>query len=141
MTSGERRLGPAWTVALLICVGISAVAAALNMMRMHVPFLTTHAADIFCPAFLYIQLRKFWQQESPALMGRFFGRTPELAAAVLFLGSAATEISQKYYPHGFFPGTYDPWDIGAYALGIGGCYLLEKIGVGMLTENRPSPSR
>jgi hypothetical protein len=141
MTAGNRRFGRAWTVALVFCIGISAVAAALNMLRWHVPFLTTHAADIFCPAFLYIMARKLSWREKPSIVGGALGRTPEIAAGALFLASAATEISQKYYPHGFFPGTYDPWDIGAYALGIGACYLLEKSGVGMLMENRPVPSR
>jgi hypothetical protein len=141
MRVGNRRFGPAWTVALVFCIGISAVAAVLNMLRWRVPFLTTQAADIFCPAFLYIMTRKLSWREKPSIVGGALGRTPEIAAGALFLASAATEISQKYYQHGLFPGTYDPWDIGAYALGVGACYLLEKFGVGMSEPDRPASSQ
>jgi len=57
---------------------------------------------------------------------RFLGRTPELAAGVIFLASTMTEISQYFRPKGIFPGTFDLLDILAYATGIGICYLFDR---------------
>ncbi len=130
--SAHLRYGPSWTLALRILVGLFAVAAILNMMRMHVFFFTTHAADLSGPAFLYIQARKLWQEGSRSLLSRTIGRTPERAAAAFFGASAVTEISQIYFPHGIFSGRFDPLDIAAYAVGVGTCYLLEKAGAGMI---------
>lgn len=120
------KYGPFWSIALYVLVAMFSVAAILNMVHLHVPFLTTHAADVSGPAYLYIQFRKSWQQGSDRFLPRVFGRTPEITASTFFFGSVVTEISQKYYPHGIFPGRYDPWDIVAYAVGVGTFYFLEK---------------
>ncbi len=59
-------------------------------------------------------------------MRRIFGATPELAALFIFGGSTATEICQRIWPHGLFPGTYDPLDIAAYGISVGLCYACDK---------------
>jgi hypothetical protein len=46
---------------------------------------------------------------------------PVILGSVLFIASAATEISQYFWPHGLFPGTFDPKDIAAFGVGIGIC--------------------
>ena len=131
------RYGPLWIIALRILVALFAAAAILNMIQMHIIFFTTHAADLSGPAFLYIQVRKLWQEGSRSFLSRTIGRTPERAAAAFFGASVITEISQIYFPHGIFSGRFDPLDIGAYAVGVGTCYLLEKIGAGM-TPSEPA---
>lgn len=49
---------------------------------------------------------------------------------MLFGGSTLTELSQTWWPHGRFVGTYDPYDIVAYGIGVGACYVFEKISLG-----------
>jgi len=44
----------------------------------------------------------------------------------LFGASALTELSQFWWPQGVFSGTDDPYDIVAYAVGVGTCYAFEK---------------
>ena len=123
--------GKYWTIALYVLFIFCLIAAVLNMMHLHVFFLTTHAADLFCPALLYIQARKSWQTGESHFPNNIVGRSPEIAAAVFFSGSVLTELSQKFFPHGIIPGTFDPCDIIAYAVGVGTCYILEKKGIGL----------
>jgi hypothetical protein len=76
---------------------------------------------------LYVMIRGLAEREpQPTLVRRWFGRTPERAATVLFLASAATELSQRNWPHGIFPGQYDPFDIVAFGVGIALCYVGDK---------------
>jgi hypothetical protein len=98
------------------------------MLHLRVFFFTTHAADLSGPAFLYIQARRSFVTGKARFPNKLIGRSPEFSAIIFLGGSIATEISQKYYPHGLFPGTFDPWDIAAYATGVGICYLIEKVG-------------
>jgi hypothetical protein len=76
---------------------------------------------------LYVMIRGLAEREpQPTLVRRWFGRTPERAATVLFLASAATELSQRNWPHGISPGQYDPFDIAAFGVGIALCYVGDK---------------
>jgi len=103
------------------------LAAALNMLHVRAGFLTSYLADLTVPALLYVVARK------PAATGAtsqwrimcWLGRTPERAALAFFLASAATEVSQIFWPRGMFSGRFDPWDIAAYGVGLLGCYLLD----------------
>lgn len=119
-------------MALAGLASLFAAAAALNMLNLHVAFLTTHAADLSGPAVLYILTRKSWRQGSTRVLTRILGRSPERTAGVLFFASTLTEISQIWYPRGPFRGVFDPWDIASFALGVGLCYVLEKAGVGII---------
>jgi hypothetical protein len=125
------QFGRSWSIAFSALVILFAIAAALNMLNLHVPFFTTHAADLSGPALLYIQTRRSWQQGSTRFLTRAFGRSPEVTAGVFFFASTATEISQIFYPHGIFSGRFDPWDIVAFAVGVGACYISEKAGLGI----------
>jgi hypothetical protein len=82
---------------------------------------TSHAADLTQPAWLYIVTRR-----SSGLLGRVFGRTPELAAATVFGAATIAEITQRFWPRGLFSGTFDPLDIIAYAIGVGLCWLADR---------------
>ena len=103
--------------------------AAMNMLQVRVGFLTNYAADLVVPALLYVMLRGLAEVEyRTTLLRRWFGGTPERAGAVLFLASAATELSQRYWPKGVFSGWYDPLDIAAFAAGIAVCYGCDRWG-------------
>lgn len=89
-------------------------------------FLTNHGADIAVPAWMYIIARSPDHPRRRTFLRRTLGRTPEFAAVALFVASTATEISQRYWPRGLFAGTYDPWDIVAFASGLAVCYVLDR---------------
>ena len=100
--------------------------AALNMLHIRGGFLTNHLADLAVPALLYVSIRRYPPHQGRMYMRRIFGATPELAALFIFGGSTATEICQRIWPHGLFPGTYDPLDIAAYGISVGLCYACDK---------------
>jgi hypothetical protein len=54
---------------------------------------------------------------------RWFGYSPGRAASSIFLVGVVSEIGQRY---GILTGTYDPWDIVAYAVGLLICYGIDK---------------
>jgi len=117
----------AWTIAYWSLTIVFLVTAFLSIQRIPAGFLSSYAADVACPAWLYIGLRGLQGPKRPNALGRFFAATPERAAFVLFGGSTLTELSQIWWPRGIFAGTYDPYDIVAYAVGVGTCYFAEKI--------------
>ena len=99
----------------------------LNVLRVRGNFFTSHAADVVVPAWLYIATRGLHSARGrQTLIQRTIGRTPEIAALTLFVASTITEISQRFWPHGLFPGRFDPLDIVAYAGGLAACYVAER---------------
>lgn len=87
---------------------------------------TSYGADLTQPAWLYITTLSLDNPARRGLIHRIFGGTPARAAASIFLGSTMTELSQYFWPHGIFAGTFDPFDILAYAVGVGVCFLFDK---------------
>jgi hypothetical protein len=120
--------GRVWTVAYWFLTTVFIVTAVISTQRIPAGFLSNYAADLACPAWLYIGLRGL-RGSRPTAFGRYLGATPERAAVVLFGGSTLTELSQIWWPQGFFAGTYDSYDIVAYAIGVGACYAFEKVSV------------
>lgn len=94
-----------WTAAYWFLTVIFIVTAIISIRRIRAGFLSNHAADVACPAWLYIGLRGLHGQRRPSALGRYLGATPERAALVLFGGSTLTELSQIWWPKGFFAGT------------------------------------
>jgi hypothetical protein len=115
----------AWRLAYWLLTILFVVTAVLSIQRIPAGLLSSYGADLGCPAWLYIGLRGL-HGKAPNVLGRFFAATPERAAVVVFGGSTLTELSQIWWPHGFFSGVYDPYDIVAYGIGVGVCYVLEK---------------
>ncbi len=114
------------------------LSAALNMLHIRGGFLTNHLADLTVPALLYVIFRRYPPNQRRMYMQRIFGSTPELAALVIFFGSSATEICQKFWPQGLFPGTYDPLDIAAYGAAVGFCYACDKWAANHNDLDRPT---
>lgn len=104
------------------------LAAGLNLLRVQAGFLTSHLADLTVPALLYVISRGLVPTRPGASVRlmRWLGRTPERAAVSFFAASAVTELSQIWWPRGWFAGSFDPWDLAAFAAGILACYGLDK---------------
>lgn len=103
--------------------------AALNMLHVRAGFLTSYLADLAVPALLYVISRGLAPGKTLSRHGLmcWIGRTPRRAATVFFLASAATEISQIFWPQGLFAGRFDPWDIVAFGVGLLMCYFLDNV--------------
>ena len=117
-----------WTVAYWILMAAFLLTAALNLLHVRAGFLTSHLADLTVPALLYVLSRGLVPSKRLPVLAlmRWLGRTPERAAVFLFLASSATEVSQIFWPRGFFAGRYDPWDIFVYGVGLLICYGFDK---------------
>src|SRR5678815_674897 len=103
-----------WRVSYWVLLVIFVSTAALNMLHIKAGFFTNHAADLFLPPWLYVVLRHFpGKRNFINPLSHWLGRSPELAASSIFIGSSLTELSQLYWPKGIFPGTFDPVDIAA----------------------------
>ena len=114
-----------WRTIYWCLLAVWLLCAALNMAHISAGILTSYGADVTQPAWLYIATRSLDNPLRVGLLKRTVGRSPTLAALAIFLGSAVTELSQLYWPHGLFPGTFDPLDILAYGISVGCVYLLE----------------
>jgi hypothetical protein len=113
-----------WRSAYWILSALFVLTAALNLLRVRAGFFTNHAADLVVPAWMYVVIRRRAGHRNR--FASIVGRTPETAALALFVASAATELSQKWWPRGVFPGRYDPLDIAAYAVGLALCYFADR---------------
>lgn len=118
-----------WRAAYWVLWACLLLTAVLNLARVRGGFLTGHCADLTVPALLYVVARRY----PPDLAGRprllvrrLVGTSPERAAALIFFASAATEISQRFWPHGLFRGTWDPLDLLAYSLSVLACYAADR---------------
>lgn len=139
-TDGHKPPGkptPGWKLAYWLLWAAFLLAASLNLLGVRGGFLTNHLADLSVPALLYVVSRGLASENGPPKLApmRWIGRTPAIAALTWFAASAASEISQLYWPTGFFSGRFDPWDIVAYAAGLLPCYLFDK------AQNRSEPAR
>ena len=128
-TQSSPSVSPAWRWAYQLLCLVFLLTAALNMLRVRGGFFTNHCADLVVPALIYVTARRYpvlTRRGKTPLMRRLVGSTAEIAALSIFGASAASEISQLYWPDGFFSGTFDPLDIVAYGLAVGLCYLADK---------------
>jgi hypothetical protein len=98
---------------------LSALAiGALQMFRVPAGIVTNYGADVLGTAWLYAMARLGWtvfQRRRPT--------TAAVAAAVVLALCVLSELGQAIR---LVPGHYDPFDIAAFALGIGTCLLLER---------------
>lgn len=101
--------------------------AALNMLHVRGGLLTSYAADVVVPAWLYIGTRGLHLAAPTGRLTRLVGWSPELTAALLFLGSTATELAQRSWPESIVAGRYDPIDIVAYGVGVGACCAVDRL--------------
>lgn len=117
-------------MAWIVLTALFALAAAVNMLHVRGGFLTSHLADLVVPAWLYVATRGLAGHRRGSLLTRTFGASPALAATAVMGGSVVTEVAQKVWPHGVFPGTFDPLDFAAFAAGTGACLLADLLSGG-----------
>ncbi|MEO8634487.1 MAG: hypothetical protein ABI587_04320 [Gemmatimonadales bacterium] len=115
-----------WNLISWLLLVIWVTCGVLNMSHLRVALLTSYGADLTAPAWLYVTLRGLNTRRPRTGIGALVGRTPEIAGSLIVLGSTATEVSQLWWPHGLFPGIFDPLDIAAYFSGVGVCYALDR---------------
>jgi len=117
----------AWRAAFYLLFVAMVGAGVLSVLHIRGGFFTNHLADLTIPAWLYIASRGLHTRNpGRTLIRRTVGRSAEFAAVSLFAASAATEVSQLFWPHGVFPGRFDPLDLVAYAAGLLACYAAER---------------
>lgn len=119
-----------WAIAYWILFPCWILGAWLFMQRYHGGFLTNYLSDLSFPPWYYIHLRGLNRTSAPmprlVLAGRWFGQTPERAALSIFLVGTVAEFKTLWWPGGIIVGTFDPWDIAAYAVGLVACYVVDK---------------
>jgi len=116
----------AWQITSRTLLAFWVGCALLEMTGAGPYLLRAYGADVAVPAWMYILLRSLEGPRRRQVFHRLLGRTPGQAAAVLFIGSTATELMQRFMPGGPIPGTFDKFDILAFAVGIGAVYALDK---------------
>lgn len=117
----------AWRATYYVLAATVALTATLNMLRIRGGFLTNHLADFVVPVWMYLAARGLYSPTvRPTMIMRTLGRSPLIAASGLFAASALTEVSQHYWPHGIFPGRFDPLDLLTYAIAAAACYAAER---------------
>jgi hypothetical protein len=118
----DRKLLPIsvwWQTAEWILFGIWIADAIAVMLHIRGGFLTSHAADLALPPWLYIALRRQYRGLAGLPVIRHIFASALLTGISVFVASCATEVSQYFWPHGVFPGTFDWFDLLCYAIGLG----------------------
>lgn len=122
-----------WIEQALFAIWILAAAVTMypdlgRSLHLYGGFFSSYAADLTNPAWVYIVFRR---KRAKAFFA-IWAKTPARAAISIFFVGALSELCQLNYPaglwHGILRGTFDPWDITAFAVGIGCCWAAEKCG-------------
>lgn len=94
------------------------------MWHVHGGFFSNYLADIAFPPWYYIVIRGLSTtgKKTPVLL-RWFGVSAGRAAISILLAGIAYEFGQLYR---IIPGTFDLWDVAAYAVGPVICLAFEK---------------
>jgi hypothetical protein len=114
----------AWKLAYWTLFVSWVLGAAMNMWHVHGGFLTNYLADLTFPPWYYIVIRgqTTTGKKTPFLL-RWFGVSAVRAAISILIAGVAYEMGQRYR---IIPGTFDLWDVAAYAVGPVICLAFEK---------------
>lgn len=119
-----------WTIAYWTLFISWVIGAGLFMARYNGGFLTNYLSDLTFPAWFYIHIRGLRTETrdlpNTYFFKQWFGQTPERASLSIFLVGVVTEFKTLIWPTGIITGTYDTYDIVAYAVGLLICYLTDK---------------
>jgi hypothetical protein len=135
VSSNAQGISIGWKLSYWILFVCWILGAGLGMLHIRGGFLTNYLADLSFPPWYYIVMRGLYSGKVrvPRLL-RWFGKSPARSAVSIFLVGLISEVSQIYWPRGLFRGTYDPWDIGSYAIGLLICYVSEQV---QMRKGRP----
>jgi hypothetical protein len=121
----DHTISAGWRYAYWILLVCWIIGAALTMFRVRAGFLSSYLSDVTFPPWFYIVLRERVPGKGVRRWIRWIGSTPVRAASAIFLVGLVSEVGQRY---GIPTGTYDPWDIAAYAVGLLVCYGIDRHG-------------
>lgn len=89
--------------------------------------ITDYGADLLAPPILYFAAREGYRIPR---RGRVWRLGPLASMGVVFVSCALWEFSQRFDFHGtplaIAAGTFDPFDLLAYASGLVVCYVVDK---------------
>jgi hypothetical protein len=104
--------------------------ATLFMAGIKGGFLTNYLSDLAFPAWFYIYIRGLSERDgclpNLLILRDWAGQTPERALLSILAVGIASELKTKYWPGGVLAGTFDYWDMAAYALGLLACYYFDR---------------
>jgi hypothetical protein len=121
-----------WQLAYYVLLVCWIIGAFLTMNKINAGFFSSYLSDLTNPAWLYIMFRTKWTPEkSKNRVLNWFGSNPERVAFSIITIGVITELSSKYWPQGLFKGTYDPWDVFCYTIGVMICYLIDRIEISL----------
>lgn len=119
-----------WAIVYWLLLMAWITGAWLSMARVNGGFLTNYLADLTFPAWYYIYLRGLSSSNNrlPQLLifKDWFGVSPERASLSIFTVGIISEVMTLIWPTGIITGTFDYWDIFAYASGLLICYFFDK---------------
>lgn len=127
--NGSRKVG-SWIIAFWILLVAWVLGAGLNMARFNGGFLTNYLADVAFPTWFYIYIRGLHRSDGKLAnlvgVGNWFGQTSERALLSIFVVGLVTELKTQYWPTGPITGTFDVWDLAAYASILLICYGADR---------------
>lgn len=119
-----------WSFSFWLLLLAWIVGALLNMYRVKGGFFTNYLSDLAFPPWFYIYIRGLNKKQSTlprlAIVGDWFGQKPTRAFVSIFLVGVFSEFKTLYWPGGIITGTFDPYDILAYFIGLFTCYILDR---------------
>jgi hypothetical protein len=87
--------------------------------QVHAGILTDYGADVFGVGWVYVPIRI-----GRTIFGRRFSMDAPGAAVIVCVASVAWELAERVH---LIPGTYDPYDIVAYAVAATLCWSVDRI--------------
>src|SRR5262249_45933813 len=119
MAQGRSTSTRAGRIFYAVAISTALAIGALQMYHVRGGILTNYGADVFGTAWLYAMTR----------LGRTViqrGRTAGagISAGIVFLLCAVSELGQRVH---LVPGHYDPYDIVAYAVTAGTCWVIDRV--------------
>jgi hypothetical protein len=114
----RRPLPPAGRAFYSLCLVLALAVGALQTLRVRGGVITSYGADVFGTAWLYAMFR-----QGRTVFQRGMTLSPAAAAALVFVGCAASEFAQRWH---VMPGTFDPYDLAAFGLSAFGCWAIDR---------------
>jgi hypothetical protein len=111
-----------WSIAYwsLLCLWV--LGAILFMYKIKAGLLNSYLSDVAFPPWFYIQIRGLHRKDKRLLsipvFGNWFGRSPWRAGISIFIVGLLSELWVLVWPTHLTTGTFDKYDILAYAIGL-----------------------
>jgi len=119
-----------WTIAYWILLVCWITGALLFMARVRAGFMTNYLSDLTFPAWFYIYIRglsnTYNRRPKLLIFKEWFGLSPQRALISIFAVGAISEVKTFYWPTGIISGTFDYFDIIAYAIGLLICFYFDS---------------